>query len=68
MTVAQLLVWAGVIPQLINAGIAVEGQIVSLIKSFHPGMTDAELNAVAQLLIDSATTHLAVAKKDAGII
>ena len=66
MTIAQLLVWSNTIPSLINAGIMVEGQIASLIKSFHSSMTDEELNAVAALLITNAKAHRDLAKKDAG--
>lgn len=64
MTVAQLLVWSGVIPQLLNAGIIVEGQIVALLKSFHSVMSDADLNAIAALISAGAAAHIALAKKD----
>ncbi len=64
MTVAQLLVWAQVIPTLVNAGIATETQIAALIKSFHQSLTDAQLNAICALIIAGATKHEALAVAD----
>ena len=53
------------LPQLIAAGIATEQQIVGLFKSFSPGMSDAEMNAVLEVLKASAAKHLAQAQADA---
>ena len=39
MSVALILA----LPSLINAGIATEQQIAALIKTFQPGLTDAEV-------------------------
>jgi hypothetical protein len=54
------------LPQLIAAGIATEQQIVGLVKSFNPGMTDAEMNAVLEIVKAGAAKHLAQAQADAG--
>lgn len=53
------------LPQLIAAGIATEQQIVGLIRSFSPGLTDAELNAILELLKTRAQAHKDLADKDA---
>jgi len=53
------------LPQLLTAGLATEQQVSALIKSFQPGMTDAELNAVLQIVIAGATRHKALADADA---
>lgn len=66
MTLQQLLVWSNTIPQLIGAGIMVGDQIAALLKSFHPGMTDADLNAVAALIASKAQNVKAIATKDLG--
>ena len=52
------------LPQLINAGIATEQQIVFLIKSFHTGMTDAEANAVLELVKADAKRRSDLAAAD----
>lgn len=52
------------LPQLIAAGLATEQQVVGIIRSFHPGMSDAEVNAVLQLVIDGATKHKQLADED----
>jgi len=62
MTIAML----ALLPQLLSAGLATEQEVANLIKSFQPGMTDAELNAVLQLVISGATKHKALADADAG--
>ena len=54
------------LPSLVNAGIATATEIKSLFASSTPGMTDAELNAVCDLIIASATRHKALADADAG--
>ena len=54
------------LPSLVNAGIATAPEIKSLFASSTPGMTDAELNAVCDLIIASATRHKALADADAG--
>ncbi len=66
MTIAQLITWSSVIPQLIQAGILVEGQVAALLKSSHPQMTDADLNAIALILIGNTQSALAIAKRNAG--
>lgn len=67
MTIAALLTWTNVIPQLIAAGIMAENQIAALLKSFHATLTDEQLNAIAALIIAGASSRLATAKLDAGI-
>jgi hypothetical protein len=53
------------LPSLLSAGIATEQDIVTIVKAFHPGMTDAELNAVCALVVAGATRHKALADADA---
>ena len=53
------------LPQLLAAGIATEQQIVGLIKSFSPGLTDPELNAIVALVVAGAQRHKALADADA---
>ena len=52
------------LPQLLAAGVSTATQIRSLIASFHPGMTDAELDAVLATIQTAAQVHLAQAKAD----
>lgn len=52
------------LPQLIAAGIATEQQIVGLIKSFQPGMSEPELNAILELITQGAQRHKALADAD----
>lgn len=52
------------LPQLINAGIATEQQVAGLIKSFHSGLTDAEANAVLELVRADAQRRKALADAD----
>ena len=66
MTIAALLAWSTAIPQLIAAGVIVEGQVAGLIKSFHPGMTDVQLNAVAAVIISGAVQIQVLARQDMG--
>lgn len=65
MTIQQLLAWVNVVQILVPAGIATEQQIAAFIKSLHPGLSDAGLNAILDLLIASASRHKATAEKDA---
>jgi hypothetical protein len=60
MSVAFLML----LPQLISAGVASVAQIKALVTSFHPGMTDAELDAVCGLIHTQATTQQNIAKSD----
>jgi hypothetical protein len=53
------------LPQLISAGLATAAEIRALMASSAPGMTDAELNAVLDMVIASAAQHKALADKDA---
>ncbi len=66
MPIAALLAWSSAIPQLISAGVLVEGQVAGVLKSFHASMTDEQLNAVAALILTGAVKGQAVAKKDMG--
>ncbi len=52
------------LPQLISAGVATITQIRDLVNSFHPGMTDAELDAVCGLIHTKASAQQAIAAKD----
>lgn len=66
MTVAALLAWSQAIPALISAGVMVEGQVAATIKSFHSTMTDAQLNAIAAVILSGAVQVQALAKLDMG--
>ncbi len=58
------LAFLTLLPSLVNAGVATVAQIKSLIAAAHPGMTDAELNAVCQLIVEDATQQKALADAD----
>lgn len=60
MSVAFLLL----LPQLLSAGISTEQEILGAIRSFTPGLTDAELNATLELLKAGAARHKALAHAD----
>lgn len=53
------------LPQLITAIGATAEEIKGVINAAHPGMSDAELNAVLDLLIAKASQHKAQADADA---
>lgn len=53
------------IPNLLSTGIATVEEVKGLISLFHPGLTDAELNAVLDVIIAGAKRHLAQAQADA---
>lgn len=54
------------LPQLISAGVAAAEEVSTIVKTFNPGLTDAELNAVLDLILASATKHKALAHADTG--
>lgn len=54
------------LPQLLAAGINTEQEIAAVIKSFHPGMSDPELNAILSLIVAGAQRHKALADADSG--
>lgn len=60
MSIAML----ALLPQLISAGLATAIQIKALIATSNPGMTDAELDAVCDLIATSAAQHKALAIED----
>lgn len=66
MTIAALLAWSVAVPQLISAGVLVEGQVAALLKSFHQDMTDAQLNAIAAVIVSGAIKVQALAQADMG--
>lgn len=53
------------LPQLITAIGATVAEVKAVINAAHPGMTDAELDAVLNLLISHAQQHQAQAEADA---
>lgn len=60
MTAQQVLAWA----QLIMAGAASVQQVRGFLASLHPGVTDDELNAALQTIVDDATRRKALAEAD----
>ena len=59
------LAFIAILPQLITAIGATVAEVKGVINAVHPGMTDAELNAVLDLLIAKAKQHEAQALADA---
>lgn len=53
------------LPQLITAIGATVAEVKGVINTAHPGMTDAELDAVLDLLIAKASQHKSLADADA---
>ncbi len=64
---AQILAWVQVANILVPAGISTVQQIQEFMKSLHPGVSEADLNAILYLLIMGASRHLAIAKADATV-
>ncbi len=60
MSVAFLLA----LPSLINAGTATIEQVRSMIQSIHPGLTDAETDAILELVKADAARRKALAHAD----
>ena len=60
MTVSFLML----LPQLLAAGVSTEQEIVAAVKSFTPGLTDAELNVTLGLIKAGAARHKALAQLD----
>jgi alpha-D-ribose 1-methylphosphonate 5-triphosphate diphosphatase PhnM len=52
------------IPQLLASGVATMAQVKSIFSTAHPGMTEAELDAVCDLIAASAAKHKALADAD----
>lgn len=52
------------LPQLITAIGATVAEVKGVINAAHPGMTDAEMDAVLDLLIAKAKQHQAQAEAD----
>ena len=52
------------LPSLVASGIADIAAIKQLFQTTAPGMTDAELNAICDLIIASAQKHKALADLD----
>lgn len=59
------LAFITLLPQLITAIGATVAEVKGVMNAAHPGMTDAELNAVLDLLIAKAQQHQAQAEADA---
>lgn len=60
MTVAMLTL----LPQLVAAGLATVAQVKALLAASNPGMTDAEQDAVCDMVIAGAERHKALAVAD----
>jgi hypothetical protein len=67
MSVIQIVAWLQAGSQLIAAGAATAEQIKGFIKSLHPGLPDADLNALLDAIIASAARHKRLADLDAGV-
>ena len=52
------------LPSLVNAGLATAAEIKSLFSTATPGMTDAELNAVVDLVVSKAAVQQKIAQSD----
>ena len=66
MTIQQALAWVVAGQQLVAAGIATAENIQSWIRAQHPGLTDADLNAILDTISVGAKRHKALADADAG--
>lgn len=58
------LAFIALLPQLISAGIATANEIKALLATSTPGLSDAELNTVLQLIVTKAQQHKALADLD----
>lgn len=58
------LAFIALLPQLITAIGATVAEVKGVMNAAHPGMTNAELNAVLDLLIAKAQQHQAQASAD----
>ncbi len=68
MTLQQALTWVSVGQQLVSVGIATYANIQGWIKALHPGVSDADLNAILDAIVTGAARHQALANADAGKI
>ena len=59
------LVWAQVGQQLVSIGIATVENIQAWIQAQHPGISEADLNAILDTIAAGASRHRALAEQDA---
>ncbi len=64
MTIQQALAWANAGQQLVAVGIATVTNIQTWIKSLHPGIPEADLNAILDAITAGATRHKKLADLD----
>lgn len=65
ITVQQALTWVQIGQQAVQAGIATIDAIKTWIQGQHPGMSDADLNAILDTISAGAARHQALANADA---
>ncbi len=66
MTIQQALAWANAGQQLVIVGIATVENIRAWIKSLHPNISEADLNAILDSIAAGASRHKTLADADAG--
>lgn len=65
ITIQQALVWVEVGSQLVSVLGATIDNVRSWIASTHPGLSDAELNAICDAVVAGASRHKRLADLDA---
>lgn len=65
MPIAQVLAWLSAGQTLVSVGVATIAQIKGFIATLHPGMSDADLNALLAAIQEGALRHKALADADA---
>lgn len=65
ITIPQALAWLQTGQTLVAAGVATVDNIRAWIQAQHPGLTDADLNAICDAITASASRHKALAQADA---
>lgn len=66
MTPAELQAWIRIAGELTALGFTVAGKLKSVMQTFHPDVTDAELDAVVRGTIADAERRLEMARSEAG--
>lgn len=68
MTPAELQAWIQVSGILINSGIATVNQIRTLIKGFRRDLSEDQMDAIVQGVIDDAKTRKAKAEAEVALL
>jgi hypothetical protein len=66
MSIQQAVAWVQAGQVLVTAGIATAANIQAWIKAQHPGLSDADLNAILDGIRAGALRHHGLADADAG--